>query len=214
MLGTPAILQRPDLITGASGSAAGASSGVLGQSNNWDELLGVPLRDSKGSNAFDSRLAAMSGEELANEMANPDFWDQMSGRGTGADSLLNSGSASAAGSAAALAASSNGRLLSKRKVQELVGEIDPSERLEGAVEDLLLEIADEFIDSVAQFACRLAKHRKGERLEVRDVQLHLERSWNLRIPTPGSMPIPPPRIKPATQSSAGKGNAAAAAANN
>ncbi|PWN36735.1 Taf4-Taf12 (Tafii135-Tafii20) complex, partial [Meira miltonrushii] len=67
------------------------------------------------------------------------------------------------------------RLLSKRKVQELVGEIDPNERLEGAVEDMLLEIADEFIESVTQAACRLAKHRKGDRLEVRDVQLHLER---------------------------------------
>ncbi|MCO5597988.1 hypothetical protein L7F22_052077 [Adiantum nelumboides] len=131
--------------------------------------------------------------------------------GTGAESLLsNAVTTAGAGGAAASGAlagagggqasseaapSNDGRLLTKRKVQELVAEIDGNERLEGDVEDLLLEVADEFVESVTQFACRLAKHRKGDRLEVRDVQLHLERSWNLRIPTPGSVPVPPPRIR-------------------
>nr|CAG8600434.1 663_t:CDS:2 [Entrophospora candida] len=73
-------------------------------------------------------------------------------------------------------------IVAKCNIQELVEQIDPRERLEPEVEDLLLDVADEFITSVASFACQLAKHRKTDTLEVKDLQLHLERNWNIRIP--------------------------------
>ncbi|KAI9453643.1 transcription initiation factor TFIID subunit A-domain-containing protein [Russula earlei] len=70
----------------------------------------------------------------------------------------------------------------RRSIQELVLSIDPNIKIEPEVEDLLLDIADEFIDSVTNFGCHLAKHRSGDTLEVRDLQLHLERNHNIRIP--------------------------------
>jgi transcription initiation factor TFIID subunit 12 len=70
----------------------------------------------------------------------------------------------------------------RRSIQDLVTSIDPNVRVEPEVEDLLLQVADEFIDSVTNFGCRLAKHRGGDTLEVKDLQLHLERNHNIRIP--------------------------------
>ena len=80
-----------------------------------------------------------------------------------------------------------GRVLNKRKLRELVRYVaseegDTDVAIDGDVEELLLDLADEFVTSVTSFACRLAKHRKSNSLDVKDVQLHLERNWNIRVP--------------------------------
>jgi transcription initiation factor TFIID subunit 12 len=43
-------------------------------------------------------------------------------------------------------------------------------------------MVDEFIDTISTSACKLAKLRGSDTLDIRDIQIILERNWNIRIP--------------------------------
>ncbi|KAI9099382.1 transcription initiation factor TFIID subunit A-domain-containing protein [Phlyctochytrium arcticum] len=73
-------------------------------------------------------------------------------------------------------------VLGKRKLNDLVEQIDPNERLDPETEEFMLHLADDFILEVTRRACKSAKHRGSTTLGVKDLQLELERNWNLRIP--------------------------------
>lgn len=77
---------------------------------------------------------------------------------------------------------SGNRILSKRSIHELVSQIDPSEKFNPEVVEILADIADEFLVSVTTFGCSLAKHRKSDTLEAKDILLHLDRNWNMTLP--------------------------------
>jgi len=87
--------------------------------------------------------------------------------------------------------SSETQVLDKKRLCELVKEVDPAEQLDEDVEDVLLQIADDFIEHTVSQACALAKHRKANNIDVRDVQIVLERNWNMWIPGFGTEELRP-----------------------
>lgn len=77
----------------------------------------------------------------------------------------------------------DGGIVSRKKLQELLREVGgPDEIMTPQVEDLLLGIADEFVDNLTLASARVAKVRGGQDLQIRDLQMVLERQYNIRIP--------------------------------
>ncbi|KAI4348983.1 hypothetical protein L6164_009643 [Bauhinia variegata] len=77
---------------------------------------------------------------------------------------------------------SSNRILSKRSIHELVNQVDPLEKLDPEVADILVDIAENFLESITRSGCSLAKHRKSTTLEAKDILLHLEKNWNVTLP--------------------------------
>lgn len=82
----------------------------------------------------------------------------------------------------------------KQRLQDLVNEVDPDQQLDEDVEEILLEIADEFIENVVSSACAIAKHRNSTSLDVDDVKLFLERKYKIWVPGFGENKITPKRF--------------------
>lgn len=90
------------------------------------------------------------------------------------------------------------RVLRKRKLDELVRQVtgttassdnaDADGMLAPEVEQSILQLADDFVDDLCTSACKLAKIRGAgaggppAQLELRDVQMVLERKYGIRIP--------------------------------
>ncbi|KAJ3019631.1 Transcription initiation factor TFIID subunit 12 [Thoreauomyces humboldtii] len=74
-------------------------------------------------------------------------------------------------------------VLTKERLRNLVSQIDSSQRLEADVEEMLLEVADEFLNSITEKACKLSRHRDSLRVGVSDARIPLvEQDWGIRIP--------------------------------
>ncbi|KUI61696.1 Transcription initiation factor TFIID subunit 12 [Cytospora mali] len=82
------------------------------------------------------------------------------------------------------------RVLSQKKLNDLVrqvcgGQVEGQEgtsALTPDVEESILNLADSFVDRLLHAACNNAKQRGSKVLEIRDIQLVLERTYNIRIP--------------------------------
>lgn len=47
---------------------------------------------------------------------------------------------------------------------------------------VLQDVADDFVENLVSYACQLSHHRGSNVLEARDVQMALEKHWDIRLP--------------------------------
>ncbi|XP_022215983.1 transcription initiation factor TFIID subunit 12 isoform X2 [Drosophila obscura] len=112
--------------------------------------------------------------------------------GTTAGTATGSGGGSGKSSNhAASAGGENTPMLTKPRLTELVREVDTTTQLDEDVEELLLQIIDDFVEDTVKSTSAFAKHRKSNKIEVRDVQLHFERKYNMWIPGFGTDELRP-----------------------
>lgn len=84
-------------------------------------------------------------------------------------------------------------MLAGRKLETILKDIDERFKLEPEAERMIMDMAEDFIERVATPACLLAKHRGSTTLEVKDLQLVLEKQEGIKVPGgPPSRPYKPP----------------------
>ncbi|CDW52667.1 DUF791 and TFIID 20kDa domain containing protein [Trichuris trichiura] len=108
------------------------------------------------------------------------------GQGT---SYGNTGSSSGSGS---------GILLSER-LDQLLRQIDEHASLDEEVKQVLLNYAEEYAETLLTKACLVSRHRKSKVLETKDLQIVLERCYNVWIPGLGSDDLKPQKKASATE---------------
>lgn len=161
--GTTVIMNNGPATSPSPGMMASASSPIISrpmqQSGNQPEQIIVPV-----GNMISRQSDSSSRQILATSQA------------TSMSSTQSSASSSAT------ASSDQRGVLDRSRLRDLVKEVDPLEQMDDDVEEVLLQVADDFIENVVASSCQLAKHRKSNTLEAKDVQLYLERCWNMQIP--------------------------------
>lgn len=187
----------------SSQSVSQTSSGAMNNINSNNTLsMNGPSGAGHSSQGMSSFAGASSSRHLSSDSGMSNGTLLAASTDASNDAAPSSGHYGAASSSSSALASHlgdpNSVVLTKKRLQDLVKEIDPMEVLDDEVEDVLLQIADEFIENVVTSGCEMAKHRKSSTLEVKDVQLHLQRNWNMWIPGFGSEELRPHKKAPVT----------------
>ncbi|KAG6576442.1 Transcription initiation factor TFIID subunit 12 [Phytophthora cinnamomi] len=81
----------------------------------------------------------------------------------------------------ASASTTNRALTPNRQLGELLRSIDPKYCFHPAVEELLLDMASDFVQDVVDFSGKLAKHRRSTTLEPRDLQFCLAKNYGISL---------------------------------
>lgn len=67
-------------------------------------------------------------------------------------------------------------------LKALTASLSKKEQLDEKVDRALSVLADEMLEDVIEFACKLAKHRGSQLLARNDIRLAIEKRYKMRVP--------------------------------
>ncbi|KAJ0408289.1 hypothetical protein ATCC90586_008239 [Pythium insidiosum] len=105
--------------------------------------------------------------------------------------------ASARGSSTTLVSTTRA-LNENRQLGELLRSVEGRFRFQPAVEELLLDMANDFVSDVVSFSSRLAKHRRSTVLEAKDMQFCLAKNYGISLPGLGVHNAHPANLEAST----------------
>ncbi|KER24484.1 hypothetical protein T265_14412 [Opisthorchis viverrini] len=79
-------------------------------------------------------------------------------------------------------AASGTAVFTPASLTQLISDLDPQLQLDSEAYEVLVNLANEFIVSVASKAQKLASHRGSSNVDAKDIHFCLERDWDISIP--------------------------------
>ncbi|TGZ61838.1 hypothetical protein CRM22_007758 [Opisthorchis felineus] len=79
-------------------------------------------------------------------------------------------------------AASGNVVFTPASLTQLISDLDPQLQLDSEAYEVLVNLANEFIVSVASKAQKLASHRGSSNVDAKDIHFCLERDWDISIP--------------------------------
>lgn len=73
------------------------------------------------------------------------------------------------------------QLIKKENIRKIVTQIDPNFSIDTEAEDALLELANDFVESITKTGCQMAQHRSSSIVQKEDILLHLQKFWNIEL---------------------------------
>ncbi|KAJ5080519.1 transcription initiation factor tfiid subunit 12 [Anaeramoeba ignava] len=72
---------------------------------------------------------------------------------------------------------------SRKKLKDIISQIDSQLTYDLRVEDFLYEVLDEFVEKITQQACDFALHRNSKDLEDQDIHLSVRQHFSKNLTT-------------------------------
>jgi transcription initiation factor TFIID subunit TAF12 len=73
-------------------------------------------------------------------------------------------------------------VLKQNALADICSELTSTETLDINVEKFLADMADNFLDTVLDSACQLAKHKKNDKVSIEDIAIAIEQNFDIFEP--------------------------------